>query len=94
MSSANKQHKRSQRAKAKAKQNRTKRAAAPNDFLDPNDERIDLETVDLTELFQLMSAAEKVSQKAMCEAFLAHPCWRWYWSRKVRKKRPTSSLPH
>ncbi|SDB27045.1 hypothetical protein SAMN03159382_02178 [Pseudomonas sp. NFACC23-1] len=73
MSSANKQHKRSQRAKAKAKQNRTQRAAAPNDFLDPNDERIDLETVDLTELFQLMSAAEKVSQKAMCEAFLAHP---------------------
>lgn len=73
MSSANKQHKRSQRAKAKAKQNRTRRAAAPNDFLDPNDERIDLETVDLTELFQLMSAAEKVSQKALCEAFLAHP---------------------
>ncbi|WP_413793638.1 MULTISPECIES: hypothetical protein [unclassified Pseudomonas] len=73
MSSANKQHKRSQRAKAKAKQNRTRRAAAPNDFLDPNDERIDLETVDLTELFQLMSAAEKVSQKAMCEAFLTHP---------------------
>lgn len=73
MSSANKQHKRSQRAKAKAKQNRTRRVAVPNDFLDPNDERIDLETVDLTELFQLMSTAEKVSQKAMCEAFLAHP---------------------
>lgn len=73
MSSANKQQKRNQRAKAKAKKNRIQRAAAPNDFLDPNDERIDLESVDLTELFQIMSSAEKVSQKAMCEAFLAYP---------------------
>ncbi|NUT82898.1 hypothetical protein THH46_01910 [Pseudomonas sp. NA13] len=73
MSSANKQHKRSQRAKAKAKQNRTKRAAAPNDFLDPNDERIDLETVDLSDMFRLMGAAEKISQQAMCTVFLGHP---------------------
>ena len=73
MSSANKQHKRSQRAKAKAKQNRTKRAAAPNDFLDPNDERIDLETVDLSDMFRLMGVAEKISQQAMCIAFLGHP---------------------
>ncbi|MEN2397733.1 hypothetical protein [Pseudomonas halotolerans] len=73
MSSANKQQKRNQRAKAKAKKNRIQRAAAPNDFLDPNDERIDLETVDLTELFQVMRAAEKISQQAMCAVFLGHP---------------------
>ncbi|WP_260962075.1 hypothetical protein [Pseudomonas citri] len=73
MSSANKQQKRTQRAKAKAKKNRIQRAAAPNDFLDPNDERIDLETVDLSELFNLMEAAEKTSQQALCAAFLGHP---------------------
>lgn len=73
MSSANKQQKRNQRAKAKAKNNRIQRAAAPNDFLDPNDERIDLETVDLSDLFQAMRAAEKVSQQAMCTVFLEHP---------------------
>ena len=73
MSSANKQHKRSQRAKVKAKKNRIQRAAAPDHFLDPNDERIDLETVDLSELFNLMEAAEKISQQAMCAAFLGHP---------------------
>ncbi|TWC14902.1 MULTISPECIES: hypothetical protein [unclassified Pseudomonas] len=73
MASANKQQKRNQRAKAKAKQNRVQRAAAPNDFLDPNDERIDLETVDLSDLFNQMRIAEKVSQQAMCAAFLGHP---------------------
>ncbi|WP_434559208.1 hypothetical protein [Pseudomonas sp. Z4-20] len=73
MASVNKQQKRNQRAKAKAKQNRIQRAAAPEHFLDPNDERIDLETVDLSDLFQLMSAAEKTSQQAMCTAFLGHP---------------------
>ncbi|MDO7898220.1 hypothetical protein [Pseudomonas citrulli] len=73
MSSANKQQKRNQRAKAKAKGNRIKRAAAPSEFLDPHDERIDLETVDLSELFEGMRAAEKISQEAMCIAFLAHP---------------------
>ncbi|WP_053148678.1 hypothetical protein [Pseudomonas sp. P97.38] len=73
MASVNKQQKRTQRAKAKAKKNRIQRAAAPNDFLDPNDERIDLETVDLSELFESMRAAEKVSQQAMCSVFLAHP---------------------
>ena len=73
MSSANKQQKRNQRAKAKAKKNRIQRTATPNDFLDPNDERIDLETVDLSELFQVMRAAEKISQQAMCAVFLGHP---------------------
>lgn len=73
MSSANKQQKRNQRAKAKAKKNRVQRAAAPNDFLDPNDERIDLETVDLSDLFELMREAEKTSQQDMCAVFLAHP---------------------
>jgi hypothetical protein len=73
MASANKQQKRNQRAKAKAKQNRVQRAAAPNDFLDPNDERIDLETVDLSDLFNQMRIAEKLSQQAMCAAFLGHP---------------------
>ena len=37
MASANKQQKRATRAKAKAKQNRTQRAAAPVE-LDPNDD--------------------------------------------------------
>lgn len=73
MASVNKQQKRNQRTKAKAKKNRIQRAAAPNDFLDPNEERIDLETVDLSELFQVMHAAEKVSQQAMCTVFLGHP---------------------
>ena len=51
MASANKQQKRASRAKAKAKQNRTQRAAAPVE-LDPNDDRIDFESVDLTDLFK------------------------------------------
>lgn len=72
MSSANKQQKRNQRAKAKAKQNRVQRTAPRDDFQDPNDERIDLETVDLSQLFQVMRAAEKTSQQAMCAVFLGH----------------------
>ena len=72
MASANKQQKRATRAKAKAKQNRTQRAAAPVD-LDPNDDRIDFESVDLTELFKEMLDAAKISQQAMCAAFLEHP---------------------
>ena len=72
MASANKQHKRASRAKAKAKQNRTQRAAAPVE-LDPNDDRIDFESVDLTELFKKMIDAEKTSQQAMCTAFLEDP---------------------
>lgn len=72
MASANKQQKRATRAKAKAKQNRSQRAAAPVE-LDPNDDRIDFESVDLTDLFQEMIDAEKISQKAMCTAFLEHP---------------------
>ncbi|MFJ7107012.1 hypothetical protein ACIQU2_05210 [Pseudomonas sp. NPDC098740] len=72
MASANKQNKRATRAKAKAKQNRTQRAAAPVE-LDPNDDRIDFESVDLTELFKEMIDAEKISQQAMCAAFLEHP---------------------
>ena len=72
MASANKQQKRATRAKAKAKQNRTQRAAAPVE-LDPNDDRIDFESVDLTDLFKEMIDAEKISQQAMCTAFLEHP---------------------
>ena len=72
MASANKQQKRASRAKAKAKQNRTQRAAAPVE-LDPNDDRIDFESVDLTELFKKMIDAEKTSQQAMCTAFLEDP---------------------
>jgi hypothetical protein len=72
MASANKQQKRATRAKTKAKQNRTKRAAAPVE-LDPNDDRIDFESVDLTELFKEMLDAEKISQQAMCKAFLEYP---------------------
>jgi hypothetical protein len=72
MASADKQHKRAQRAKAKAKQNRTKRQAAPLE-LDPNDERIDLESVDLTDMFVVMREAGKESQQALCAAFLNFP---------------------
>ena len=72
MASANKQQKRATRAKAKAKQNRTQRAATPVE-LDPNDDRIDFESVDLTELFKEMIDAQKISQQAMCMAFLEHP---------------------
>jgi hypothetical protein len=72
MASANKQHKRASRAKAKAKQNRTQRAAAPVE-LDPNDDRIDFESVDLTDMFKEMIDAQKISQQAMCAAFLEHP---------------------
>ena len=72
MASANKQQKRAARAKTKAKQNRTKRAEAPVE-LDPNDDRIDFESVDLTELFKKMIDAEKISQQALCTAFLEDP---------------------
>ena len=72
MASANKQNKRATRAKAKAKQNRTQRAAAPAE-LNPNDDRIDFESVDLTDMFKEMIDAEKISQQAMCAAFLEHP---------------------
>ncbi|VVQ21900.1 hypothetical protein PS914_06706 [Pseudomonas fluorescens] len=72
MASANKQQKRATRAKAKAKQNRTQRVAAPVE-LDPNDDRIDFESVDLTDLFKEMIEAQKISQQAMCAVFLEHP---------------------
>ncbi|MGA3797150.1 hypothetical protein ACPCYX_05140 [Pseudomonas fluorescens] len=72
MASANKQQKRASRAKAKAKQNRTQRAAAPVE-LDPNDDRIDFESVDLTDMFKEMIDAQKISQQTMCAAFLEHP---------------------
>ncbi|MDU1662499.1 MAG: hypothetical protein E6861_23910, partial [Stenotrophomonas maltophilia] len=74
MASLDKQQKRAQRAKAKAKQNRTQRANAPKqDAFAGDDERIDLESVDLTELFVQMRAAGETSQQALCAAFLAHP---------------------
>ncbi|MEB0044697.1 MULTISPECIES: hypothetical protein [unclassified Pseudomonas] len=72
MASANKQQKRATRAKTKAKQNRTQRAVAPVE-LDPNDDRIDFESVDLTELFKTMIDAEKTNQQALCKAFLEDP---------------------
>ncbi|MGY4494774.1 hypothetical protein [Pseudomonas sp. TE3610] len=73
MASTHKQDKRAARAKTKAKQNRVKRAVAPDVELDPNDQRIDFESVDLTELFKQMRDAEAISQRAMCKAFLSHP---------------------
>ncbi|CRM33155.1 hypothetical protein VRB50_01345 [Pseudomonas poae] len=74
MASPNKQQKRAHRAKAKAKQNRTQRAVATKpDAFAGDDDRIDLESVDLTELFIEMRAASETSQQAMCAAFLAHP---------------------
>ncbi|NWA28750.1 hypothetical protein HX866_28080 [Pseudomonas gingeri] len=73
MASQDKQHKRAQRAKAKAKQNRTKRASAPAESLPVDDDRIDFESVDLTDLFKRMRAAETTSQQAMCMAFLEDP---------------------
>ncbi|WP_347903294.1 hypothetical protein [Pseudomonas purpurea] len=72
MASADKQQKRAKRAKAKAKQNRTQRAA-PQVDLDPNDDRIDFESVDLSDLFDRMRTAEKTSQQALCTAFLEDP---------------------
>lgn len=74
MASANKQHKRATRAKAKAKQNRSQRAGASNAVeLDPNDDRLDFESVDLTDLFKKMRDAEQTSQLALCSAFLQDP---------------------
>lgn len=73
MASPNKQHKRAQRAKAKAKQNRTQRAVPSPAELDPNDDRIDFEAVDLTDLFIKMKDAQAISQQAMCKAFLEYP---------------------
>ncbi|WP_460132162.1 hypothetical protein [Pseudomonas sp. S1_E04] len=74
MASPNKQQKRAHRAKAKAKQNCTQRAiAAKPDAFAGDDSRIDLESVDLTELFLEMRAAGEISQQALCAAFLAHP---------------------
>lgn len=74
MASANKQHKRATRAKAKAKQNRSQRAGASSAVeLDPNDDRLDFEAVDLTELFKKMRDAEQTSQLALCSAFLQDP---------------------
>ncbi|WP_287814859.1 hypothetical protein [Pseudomonas sp.] len=72
MAATHKQDKRAARAKTKAKQNRVKRAT-PEVELDPDDQRIDFESVDLTELFKLMRDAEQQSQQALCVAFLAHP---------------------
>eukprot|EP01030_Chromulinospumella_sphaerica_P025657 gene25657-25814_t len=66
MASPDKQQKRAQRAKAKAKQNRTQRANAPKpDAFAGDDDRIDLESVDLTELFVEMRAAGETSQQAL-----------------------------
>lgn len=74
MASPDKQQKRAQRAKAKAKQNRTQRASAPKeDAFAGDDDRIDLESVDLTDLFVEMRTAGDTSQQALCEAFLSHP---------------------
>ncbi len=73
MASQNKQHKRAQRAKAKAKQNRVRRTSEPSEALPVDDDRIDLESVDLTDLFIRMRDAETTSQQAMCSVFLEDP---------------------
>ena len=74
MASPNKQQKRAHRAKAKAKQNRTQRAVASKpDAFAGDDSRIDLESVDLTELFVEMRTAGEISQQALCSAFLEDP---------------------
>ncbi len=73
MPSQNKQHKRAQRAKTKAKQNRSQRAAKPVDTLPADDDRLDFSEVDLSQLFDKMRSAEKTSQQAMCTAFLEDP---------------------
>ena len=74
MASPNKQQKRAQRAKTKAKQNRTQRASATKqDAFADDDARIDLESVDLTEMFLEMRIAGEISQQALCAAFLSHP---------------------
>ncbi len=92
MASPNKQQKRAHRAKAKAKQNRTQRAVATKpDAFAGDDSRIDLESVDLTELFVEMRTAGETSQQTLCAVFLAHRCWHWCWSRKASKKPPTLS---
>ena len=74
MASPNKQQKRAQRAKTKAKQNRTQRAVATTpDAFAGDDSRIDLESVDLIDLFIEMRAAGETNQQALCAVFLAHP---------------------
>ncbi|WP_338521457.1 hypothetical protein NUH87_15690 [Pseudomonas batumici] len=73
MASQNKQDKRAQRAKAKAKQNRTRRASEPAESLPVDDDRIDFTAVDLTDLFKRMRDAEHSSQQAMCGVFLEDP---------------------
>ncbi len=65
MASQNKQHKRAQRAKAKAKQNRVRRTSEPSEALPVDD--------DLTDLFIRMRDAETTSQQAMCSVFLEDP---------------------
>lgn len=73
MASDQKQQKRAQRAKAKAKQNRVKRASETVEALPEDDDRIDFESVDLTDLFLAMRTAEQTNQQAMCTALLQHP---------------------
>ncbi len=70
MASQNKQDK---RAKAKAKQNRTRRAKEPVESLPVDDDRIDFTSVDLTDLFKRMRDAESSSQQALCRVFLEDP---------------------
>lgn len=90
MASANKQQKRATRAKAKAKQNRTQRAAAPVE-LDPNDDRIDFDSVDLTELFKEMLDAQKSASKRCARPSSNTRCSHWCWNRKARRSPLTSS---
>jgi len=91
MASPNKQQKRAQRAKTKAKQNRTQRAVATKpDAFAGDDSRIDLESVDLTELFEEMRVARPANRRCARHSWPTR-CWRWCWNRKVKKKPPTSS---
>jgi hypothetical protein len=84
MASPEKQQKRAQRAKAKAKQNRSGRAKASaihpvlsNPLIDEpfDDVDIDLSTFDFKDIeeFQAMKVGEGISLLAMCVVFLQYP---------------------
>jgi len=58
--------------------------------LDPNDDRIDFELVDLTGLFKEIIDADEIGQKAMCTALAEHPLLALVRLQTVKKPRWTS----
>lgn len=58
--------------------------------LDPNDDRIDFELVDLTGLFKEIIDADEIGQKAMCAALAEHPLLTLVRLQTVKKPRRTS----